>query len=117
MDRLDAMRAFVTVVNEGSFIRAADRLNLSAQLVSKYVARLEQRLGVRLLNRTTRRLHLTEAGVRYHERARQVLDDIDELESQLDELHDQARGLLRISAPVSFAIRHLAPLISDFQQA
>ncbi|PRY67334.1 LysR family transcriptional regulator [Halomonas ventosae] len=117
MDRLDAMRAFVTVVAEGSFTRAAERLAMSPQLVSKYVSQLEKHLGVRLLNRTTRRIHLTEAGTAYHQRAQQVLVEIDDMEHQLGDLQTQARGLLRISAPVSFAIRHLAPLLSDFQQA
>lgn len=117
MDRIDAMRAFVTVVNEGTFTRAADRLEMSPQLVSKYVSQLEQHLGVRLLNRTTRKIHLTEAGVSYHQRAQQVLNDIDDMESQTGALQTQAQGLLRISAPVSFAIRHMAPLLSEFQNA
>lgn len=117
MDRLDAMRAFVTVVNEGTFTRAADRLNMSPQLVSKYVSRLEEHLGVRLLNRTTRQIHLTEAGASYHQRAQQVLHDIEDLECQIGDLQTEARGMLRISAPVSFAIRHMAPLLSEFQQA
>ncbi len=117
MDRIDTMRAFVTVVNEGTFTRAAERLDTSPQLVSKYVAQLETHLGVRLLNRTTRRLHLTEAGTRYHQRAQQILADIDDMEDQLGDLQTQARGTLRISAPVSFAIRHMAPLLSQFQQA
>ncbi|AOY89095.1 LysR family transcriptional regulator [Marinobacter salinus] len=117
MDRIDAMRAFVTVVNEGTFTRAADRLEMSPQLVSKYVSQLEQHLGVRLLNRTTRKIHLTEAGTHYHQRAQQVLNDIDDMENQLGDLQTQARGLLRISAPVSFAIRHMAPLLSEFQNA
>jgi DNA-binding transcriptional LysR family regulator len=116
MDRIDAMRAFVTVVSAGSFSAAAARLELSPQLVSKYVSQLEQHLGVRLLNRTTRRVHLTEAGSRYHQRAQQVLNDIDEMESQLSEMQTQARGLLRISAPVSFAARHLPALLSAFQR-
>lgn len=117
MDRLDAMRAFVTVVAEGSFTRAAERLALSPQLVSKHVSQLEQHLGVRLLNRTTRRLHLTEAGAAYRQRAEQVLAEIDDMEQALGALQGQARGRLRISAPLSFAIRHLAPLINDFQRA
>lgn len=117
MDRLDAMRTFVTVVSEGSFTRAAERLALSPQLVSKYVSQLEQHLGVRLLNRTTRRLHLTEAGAAYRQRAEQVLAEIDDMESELGALQTQARGRLHVSAPVSFAIRHLAPLINDFQRA
>jgi len=117
MDRIDAMRAFVTVVNDGAFTRAADRLGMSPQLVSKYVSQLEQHLGVRLLNRTTRQIHLTEAGTSYHQRAQQVLHDIDDMESQIGDLQTEARGLLRISAPVSFAIRHMAPLLSEFQRA
>ncbi|WP_418139676.1 LysR family transcriptional regulator [Oceanimonas smirnovii] len=86
MDRIDAMRAFVTVVTEGSFTRAAERLNMSPQLVSKYVSRLEDHLGARLLNRTTRKIHLTEAGSRYAQRAQLVLDDIDDMDSQLTDL-------------------------------
>ena len=117
MDRIEAMRAFVAVVNESSFTRAAERLETSPQLVSKYVSQLETHLGVRLLNRTTRRLNLTEAGTQYHQRVRQVLTDIDDMENQLGDLQTQAQGLLRISAPVSFAIRHMAPLLSEFQKA
>ncbi|SFG47568.1 LysR family transcriptional regulator [Neptunomonas qingdaonensis] len=117
MDRIETMRAFVTVVNAGSFTRAADRLEMSPQLVSKYVSQLEQHLGVRLLNRTTRKIHMTEAGVSYHQRAQQVLNDIDDMESQVGDLQSQAQGLLRISAPVSFAIRHMAPFLSEFQKA
>ncbi|WP_207061195.1 LysR family transcriptional regulator [Motiliproteus sp. SC1-56] len=117
MDRIDAMRAFVAVVQEGTFTRAAERLDTSPQLISKYVSQLERHLGVRLLNRTTRKTHLTEAGARYHQRAQMVLNDIDELENQLGEMQTQARGVLRISAPVSFATRHMAPLLSAFKQA
>lgn len=116
MDRIDAMRAFATVVAEGSFTRAAERLDTSPQLVSKYVSRLEDRLGVRLLNRTTRKVHLTEAGEHYFQHTQQVLDDIDDMESQLDDLQQGARGRLRISAPVSFATRHLVDLVCNFQR-
>jgi len=115
MDRIDAMRAFVTVVSEGSFTRAADVLNQSPQLVSKYVAQLEERLDARLLNRTTRKVSLTEVGTRYAEHARQILTDVDEMENQLGDLHQGARGTLRISAPMSFAIKHMAKLLHDFQ--
>ncbi|WP_258808137.1 LysR family transcriptional regulator [Pseudidiomarina sp. CB1] len=117
MDRLQAMRIFVTVVNEGSFVQAAEKLNVSPQLISKSLGQLEDHLGVRLLNRTTRRQHLTEAGSTYFARAQQILADIDDMELQLSGLQQSARGVLRISAPVSFAIRHLAPLVFAFQQA
>lgn len=116
MDRIDAMRAFVTVVMEGSFTKAAERLDLSPQLVSKYVSQLEKLLGTRLLNRTTRRVSMTEAGGSYFQRAQQVLIDIDDMESLLGNYQQQAQGLLRISAPVSFATKHLAKLICDFQK-
>lgn len=117
MDRIEAMRAFVAVVAEGSFTRAAERLEMSPQLVSKYVSQLEAHLGVRLCNRTTRKVNLTEAGSRYSQRAQQVLYDIDDMENQLGDLHKGAQGVLRISAPVSFGMRHLPSLISDFQKA
>ncbi len=117
MDRIDAMNAFISVVHEGGFSRAAERLEMSPQLVSKYVSRLENSLGVRLLNRTTRKVHLTEAGTRYYQRAQLILEDLEDLESQLGDLQDSAQGLLRINAPVSFAARHLAPLLCDFQAA
>jgi DNA-binding transcriptional LysR family regulator len=115
MDRIDAMRAFVAVATEGSFTRAAEVLDLSPQLVSKYVSQLEERLAVRLLNRTTRKVSLAEAGALYFQHAQQVLADIDDMELQLGNLQQEARGTLRISAPVSFAIRHLARLVADFQ--
>ena len=116
MDRIDAMRTFTAVVAEGSFTRAANRLDMSPQLVSKYISQLEEHLGVRLLNRTTRKVHLTEAGIRYSVRVQQLLDDIDDLEAQVGRLQKEARGDLRITAPVSFVVQHLAPLICEFQR-
>ncbi|WP_338052912.1 LysR family transcriptional regulator [Pseudidiomarina aestuarii] len=110
------MRTFITVAREGSFTRAAERLGMSPQLVSKYVGQLEAHLSVRLLNRTTRRVHLTEAGMRYELSARQVLQEIDDIENDLGSLQSSATGQIRISAPVSFAIAHLAPLLHDFQE-
>lgn len=117
MDRIDAMRAFELVVSEGSFTKAADRLDTSPQLVSKYVGQLEQRLNARLLNRTTRKVSLTEAGSRYYQWVQQVLQDIDEMESQIGDMQEEAQGQLRISAPVSFAIQHMGSLVTEFQQA
>lgn len=115
MDRIEGMRAFVTVVSEGGFTRAAERMDQSPQLVSKYVSQLEQHLGARLLNRTTRKTSLTELGTRYFEHAKQILADIDDMESQLGDFGQTARGTLRISAPMSFAIKHMAKLVHDFQ--
>ncbi|TMM41999.1 LysR family transcriptional regulator [Colwellia ponticola] len=115
MDRIEAMRAFVAVVAEGSFSNAATSMQLSPQLVSKYVAKLEDQLGIRLLNRTTRKVSLTEAGTHYVQHAQQILLSIDEMDSQLGGLQQNPKGTLRISAPVSFALKHMAKLITDFQ--
>lgn len=117
MDKIDGMQAFVSVARLGSFTAAADRLALSPQLVSKYVSQLESQLNTRLLNRTTRKVHLTEAGERYFQRAQQLLIDIEEMETQLTDMQTEARGQLRISAPVSFSTQHLAPLLHDFRRA
>lgn len=111
------MQAFMAVVAAGSFTQAAERLQLSPQLVSKYVRELEQRLGVRLLNRTTRRLRLTEAGSHYLQQIQPLLEQLDAIEDQLSDLQTQPRGRLRITAPVTFGTRHLAPLVVAFQQA
>ena len=115
MDRIDAMRAFVAVVTEGSFSNAANTLQLSPQLVSKYVSKLEEQLNTRLLNRTTRKVSLTEAGSHYFGHAQQILLSIDNMESKLGGLQQNPKGVLRISAPVSFALKHMAKLITDFQ--
>lgn len=115
MDRIDAMRAFVSVVTEGSFSNAATAMQLSPQLVSKYVSKLEERLEIRLLNRTTRKVSLTEAGTHYFQHAQQILLSIDDMESKLGGFQQKPKGTLRISAPVSFALKHMAQLITDFQ--
>ena len=116
MDKLTQMRTFVSVVQTGSFTQAASELAISAQLASKYVSALESALGVRLLARTTRRVHLTEAGERYLPKARHILDELTALEDELSGLQTHARGTLRISAPVSFAASQMGHLIADFQQ-
>ncbi|WP_160062472.1 LysR family transcriptional regulator [Psychromonas sp. L1A2] len=115
MDRIDAMRAFVAIVTEGSFSNAASTLQLSPQLVSKYVSKLEEQLDVRLLHRTTRKVSLTEAGTHYYQHAQQILLSIDEMDSQLGGLQQNPKGTLRISAPVSFALKHMAKLVAEFQ--
>jgi DNA-binding transcriptional LysR family regulator len=116
MDRLLGMEVFIRVVDSGSFAEAARTLNLSRAMVSKHIQALEDRLGVRLLNRTTRRLSLTEIGTAYYERAQTVLYDVEEAEQVIGDLHAGARGVLKINAPMSFGIRHLAPAICDFHR-
>lgn len=115
MDRLETMKAFVAVVQEGAFSKAAEKLNLSPQLVSKYVSQLEQKLQIRLLNRTTRKVSLTEAGEGYYQRCQQILIDLEELEDSLTNLQQKVSGVLTVSAPMSFAVKHLPKLLVEFQ--
>ncbi|MDJ0708996.1 MAG: LysR family transcriptional regulator [Woeseiaceae bacterium] len=115
MDTINGMRTFVAVVSEGSFSRAAERLSMSPQLVSKYVAQLESRLDARLINRSTRRLSITEVGQGYFERCKDVLADIDEMESAVGDATAAARGTLRINAPMSFGVLHLSRAIAEYQ--
>lgn len=114
MDALTDIAVFVQVVDAGSFTAAAERLELSKSVVSKYVTRLEDRLGARLLNRTTRRLSLTEVGRVFYGRAQQGLREIEEAEAEVSRLQGAPRGCLRITSPVSFGIRHIAPALPEF---
>lgn len=113
MNPFQEMRTFVAVVDAGSFVGAADALEVSKPVVSRTVADLEARLGVRLLHRTTRRLSLTEEGEVFQARSRELLAALEEAEAEVSARSVQARGLLKVSAPVSFG-RHLAPLWGDF---
>jgi DNA-binding transcriptional LysR family regulator len=114
MDTIDGMRTFIAVVSAGSFTAAAEHLNMSTALVSKYVGQLEERLGVRLLNRTTRSLVLTEIGQAYLERCAQVIDDFDELEAAIHNKRSNPSGNLIISAPVTFGERHMTVALARF---
>lgn len=114
MARLSELEAFIAVVDQGGFTDAARRLSLSKSAVSKHVAALEERLAVRLLNRTTRRVSPTEIGLAYYDRAIAVLKDAHEADEMVTAMQSDPRGMLRISAPVSFGMRHLMPVISDF---
>ena len=115
MDRFLEMQTFTAVVDAGSFVKAADTLSLSKAAVSRYVVDLETRLGVRLLHRTTRRLSLTEEGQVFYTRSKALLTGLDEAEAEITSRSDLASGLLRISAPVTFGILHLAPLWGLFK--
>ena len=114
MENLADIAVFVRVVERGSFTLAADDLALSRAVVSKYLSRLEERLGARLLHRTTRRLSLTEAGAALFEASRGALERIEEAEAAVAQLQSKPRGRLRVSAPMSFGILHLGPAMADF---
>ena len=114
MDSVADIAVFVRVVERGSFTLAADDLALSRAVVSKYISRLEERLGVRLLHRTTRRLSLTEAGAALFEASRAALEKMDEAQAQIARFQSEPRGRLKVSAPMSFGILHLAPALAGF---
>ena len=114
MDTLEGMKVFVAVVTERSFTAAAERLGFSKALVSKYIGQLESRLGTRLLNRSTRTLHLTEAGSAYLERCRHILDEIDELEASLQKGSEEPRGRLLVAAPQTFGERFVTEAAAAF---
>src|SRR5262245_49647960 len=114
MDRLQAITAFVRVVEQGGFARAAERLGASTSAVSRQVAELESHLDARLLNRTTRRLSLTETGQAFYERSVQLLADLDEAESVVRTSAVVPKGRLRITCGITFGVRWLAPAIAEF---
>jgi DNA-binding transcriptional LysR family regulator len=115
MDKFLEMQTFSAVVDAGSFVKAAEVLGLSKAAMSRYVGELETRLGVRLLQRTTRRLSLTEEGEVFYARSKELLAGVDEAEAEITSRSGTASGLLRINAPVTFGILHLAPLWGLFR--
>jgi DNA-binding transcriptional LysR family regulator len=115
MDRFLEMQTFNAVVDAGSFVKAADALAMSKAAVSRYVVDMETRLGVRLLQRTTRRLSLTDEGQIFYARSKELLAELAEAEDEITSLSDAASGLLRINAPFTFGVLHLAPLWGAFR--
>jgi DNA-binding transcriptional LysR family regulator len=116
MDKFQGMQLFTRVVDAGSFTAAAEGLGISRALASKLIQNLEDSLGVRLLNRTTRRISLTDAGRNYYLRVSEILSQLAEAEAEAAELQVEPRGRMRVSAPISFSVLHLAPALSDFQK-
>jgi DNA-binding transcriptional LysR family regulator len=114
MDRLDCDRMFVAVLEAGSFARAAERLRVSSGQASKLVTRLEQDLGVQLLNRTTRALSPTEVGQAYFDQIRRIIEDFDALDATVKLRSSEPSGRLRLTAPLSFGTAQLVPLLLDF---
>jgi DNA-binding transcriptional LysR family regulator len=114
MDRFQEMASFVAVVDTGSFIRAANASDLSKAAISRHLNDLEHRLGVRLLHRTTRRLSLTAEGQAFYARCRELLAAVDEAESEITSQSGAPSGLLRVNAPLTFGVLHLARLWGQF---
>jgi DNA-binding transcriptional LysR family regulator len=114
MDKFQAMQTFVGVIDAGSFVGAAHALDLSKPAVSRHVGELEARLGVRLLQRTTRKLSLTDEGEVFYARCKELLAQVDEVEAEVTLRSGQALGQLKLSVPVTFGEMHLAPLWPTF---
>jgi DNA-binding transcriptional LysR family regulator len=116
VDTLTGIKMFLQVVESGSFVAAAERLDVSTAMVSKHVMNVEGRLGVRLLNRNSRTLSLTEPGKVYFERCKIILDDLEETELELGSLGNTARGTLRITCPSWFAGQRLADVLARYRR-
>lgn len=114
MDRLTSMNVFVRAAELGSFVAAAEALRLSPQMVAKHIARLESRLGTALLNRTTRRQHLTDIGHRYYERCKIVLAEAEAADAIALDMKATPSGTIRVNAPVTFGASMLAPFITQY---
>ncbi|MGR9088566.1 MAG: LysR family transcriptional regulator [Gammaproteobacteria bacterium] len=116
MDKLNNMQVFCRIVELGTFAAVAREMHLSAMMISKYMAQLEDSLGVALLNRTTRQLSLTEAGEIYYFRSKQLLDDFSELDEYVSQLGRKVKGSLKISAPIDFGGIYMVPAIHAYQK-
>jgi len=116
LDRITGMQIFVRVAALGSLSAAARSLGISQTMATKHVGAIEERLGVKLLHRTTRRLSLTEAGRRYLESAERILAEVEEAEATASAERVEVRGMLRVNAPLSFGFREVAPLMAEFSR-
>lgn len=114
MDVLHAMRVFIQVADAGNFSRAAEQLGASVPTITRLIGQLEERLNVRLFQRTTRRISLTDAGATYLEGCRRALELIEETESQVVSVNSELRGRLRVMSGSAVAFSHMAPAVSDF---
>ncbi|WP_118178841.1 LysR family transcriptional regulator [Paraburkholderia phosphatilytica] len=117
MDRLVSMEIFVAVVEAGSLSAAAERFDISAAMVGKHIRALEARLSTRLITRTTRRQSLTEIGRQYYEQCRQILADVKTAESLAEAMAASPRGLLRVTAPLTYGVEVFAPAMTDYLSA
>jgi DNA-binding transcriptional LysR family regulator len=116
MDKLNNLQVFCRIVDLGTFSAVAREMNISAMMISKYIAKLEESLGVTLLNRTTRKLSLTEAGQLYYQRGKQLLDDFAELEEITRQMGRDVKGTLKVRASIDFGGLCLVPAIEAYQQ-
>ena len=117
MDLLGSMKTYVAVIDGGSFAAAASRLDVSRAMVSKQVQKLEEHLGTRLMNRTTRRLSMTETGRAFYERSAQIVADVEEAEQIAGRMTRTPQGVLRVTIPLSYGQHRLAAILGAYTQA
>ena len=116
MNKFEDMQAFVRIVEAGSITKAANQLNIAKSAMSKRLSNLESRLGITLLNRTTRSLILTDNGKAYYNECKRIIDDVVEVEATLQNKQTALSGSIKIAVPLSFGLLHLAPAINEFNQ-
>ena len=116
MLKTEEIQIFTQIVDSGTITAAAEQLQLAKSAVSRRLTGLEERLGVELFHRSTRKLSLTDSGQTFYQRCLQILDEIAEAESSVSESHQELRGQIRVAAPLSFGLMHLASAIIDFQK-
>lgn len=114
MDQIKEMELFLAVTDAGSISRAAEMMNISVSAASRYLLNLEERLGVRLVQRSTRQLFMTEAGQEFQRRCRSILSDLREAESSIQDITVQPTGVLRVTASLSFCLLHIEPMLPEF---
>ena len=116
MDRFEEMNTFIKVVETGSLSATANKLDIAKSAVSRRLAELESRLGVQLLNRTTRRLNLTDSGRQFYDHCLRILSELNEAEQTVSSSSTELRGTIKLAAPLSFGIAHLSPVLNDFMR-
>lgn len=116
MDQFKEMEVFLAVGDAGSISKAAEALNISVSAASRYLLQLEERLGVRLIQRSTRQLFITEAGLEFQRRCRPILSDLKEAESSVQDINVKPTGLLRVTASLSFCLLHIEPMLPAFTE-
>lgn len=117
MNRFENLQTFIKVVDFGSISAAAERMGIAKSAVSRRISELEHHLGVQLFRRTTRQLNLTDSGKSFYERAIRILTDLEEAELAVSQQHGELAGVIKIAAPLSFGLLHLAPAFTDFMKA
>ena len=116
MNKLEAMRVFVEVAECQSFVAASRKLDLSAPAVTRSIAQLERALGVRLFNRSTRHVRITDSGSRFFEDARRILEDVEQAEATASGIYAEPKGVLSVTAPVLFGQKHIVPIMTEYLQ-